>query len=186
VHHSILDWQGQSYLFYHDRDLSPSFDKNRSIRADKLFFNADGSIQKVKPTLRGIGVVNASSEIHIDRYSAKSAEGIAVSFINEANPHAGWKTTFGSAKSWIRFNEVDFGRGAKKSINLRAKASASSTLEIHLDNQDGPLLGRVKIDESTDWKISSATAKKIPKGVHDIVITQAGGDALEVDWLRFR
>lgn len=186
VHHSILDWQGQSYLFYHDRDLSPGFDKNRSIRADKLFFNADGSIQKVKPTLRGVGLVDASSEIQIDRYSAKSAEGITVSFIDDANPHAGWKTTFGAAKSWVRFNEVDFGRGAQKSINLRAKAGASSTLDIHLDNQDGPLLGRVKIDGSTDWKISSAAAKKIPKGVHDIVITQAGGGTVEVDWLRFR
>ena len=186
VHHSILDWQGQSYLFYHDRDLSPAFDKNRSIRADKLFFNADGTIQKVTPTLRGVGLVDAKSEIQIDRYSAKSAEGIVVSFIDQANPHAGWKTTFGATKSWVGFNEVDFGRGKQKSINVRAKAGTSGTLEIHLDSQDGPLLGRVKIGKSTDWKISSATAKKIPKGVHDIVITQTGGNAVEVDWLSFR
>lgn len=186
VHHSILDWQGQSYLFYHDRDLSPNFDKNRSIRADKLFFNADGTIQKVKPTLRGVGLVNAKSEIQIDRYSEKSAEGVVISLIEEANPHAGWKTTFGTAKSWVRFNEVDFGRGTQKSIKVRAKTGASSTLEIHLNSQDGPLLGRVKIDEATDWKISSATAKKLPKGVHDIVVTQAGGDVIDVDWVSFR
>ncbi len=42
--------QGQWYLFYHDKDLSPSFDKNRAIRADKLFFNADGTIRKVIPS----------------------------------------------------------------------------------------------------------------------------------------
>ena len=186
VHQSILDWQGQSYLFYHDRDLSPGFDKNRSIRADKLFFNADGSIQKVKPTLRGVGLVDAKSEIQIDRYSEKSAEGIVVSFIDEANPHAGWKTTFGAAKSWVRFNDVDFSRGKQKSIKVRAKTGSSSTLEIHLGSHDGPLLGIVKIDEASDWKILSTTAKKIPKGVHDIVITQAGADAVEVDWLSFR
>ncbi|RYY76265.1 MAG: carbohydrate-binding protein [Gammaproteobacteria bacterium] len=186
VHHSILDWQGQSYLFYHDRDLSPGFDKNRSIRADKLFFNTDGTIQKVKPTLRGVGLVDAKSEIQIDRYSEKSAEGIAVSFIDDANPHAGWKTTFGATKSWIKFNDVDFGSGKQKSIKVRAKTGASGTLEIHLDSQDGPLLGRVKIDEATDWKISSATAKKIPKGVHDIVITQTGSNAVEVDWVSFK
>ena len=186
VHHSILDWQGQSYLFYHDRDLSPSFDKNRSIRADKLFFSADGSIQKVKPTLRGVGLVDAKSEIQIDRYSEKSAEGIVISFIDEANPHAGWKTTFGAATSWVRFNDVDFGPGTQKSIKVRAKTSASSTLDIHVDSQEGPLLSRVKIDKATDWKISSATVKNIPKGAHDIVITQAGGDAVDVDWLSFR
>ena len=54
------------------KDLSPGFDKNRAIRADKLFFNPDGSIQKVKPTLRGVGLVKAKSEIQIDRFSAKS------------------------------------------------------------------------------------------------------------------
>ena len=186
VHQSILDWQGQSYLFYHDQDLSPAFDKNRSIRADKLFFNADGSIQKVKPTLRGVGLVNAKSEIQIDRYSAKSAGGIVVSFNDEANPLAGWKTTFSAANSWVRFNDVDFGRGKQKTIKMRAKTAASSTLEIHLDSEDGPLLGRVKIGEAADWKISSATAKKILKGVHDIVITQTGADVVEVDWLSFR
>ena len=71
VHHSILDYQGQWYLFYHDRDLSPAFDKNRSIRADKLAFNADGSIRKVTPTLRGVGLVQATSEIQIDRHSER-------------------------------------------------------------------------------------------------------------------
>jgi len=38
VQHSIVEYQGQWYLFYHDKDLSPEFDKNRSIRADSLYF----------------------------------------------------------------------------------------------------------------------------------------------------
>src|SRR5215831_3253651 len=112
VHQSIVEYKGQWYLFYHDRDLSPSFDKHRSIRADKLFFNSDGTIRKVVPTLRGVGLVEAGSHIQIDRYSARSESGVAVSFLDAANPHAGWKTTFNAAKSWVRFNEVDFGSGA--------------------------------------------------------------------------
>ncbi len=36
VHQSIVEYHGQWYLFYHDRDLSPEFDKRRAIRADKL------------------------------------------------------------------------------------------------------------------------------------------------------
>jgi len=46
----------------------------------------------------------------INCYSATSYKGVAVSFLDEANPHAGWKTKFSAAKSWVRFNEVDFGR----------------------------------------------------------------------------
>jgi len=186
VHHSILDYKGQWYLFYHDRDLSPSFDKNRSIRADKLFFNADGTILKVTPTLRGVGLVEANSKIQIDRYSEKSPEGIAVSFVDEANPYAGWKTTFSAVKSWVRFNEVDFGRGNQRSIEVRAKAGGKGALEIHLDKQDGPLLARVQVGQGTDWKIASGAAKKIPAGVHDLVVTQAEAETVEVDWISFR
>ncbi len=190
VHHSIVDWQGQSYLFYHDKDLSPAFDKNRAIRADELFFNADGTIQKVIPTLRGVGFVAANSEIQLDRYSAKSPEGVAVSFLDENNPNAGWKTTFSAAHSWVQFNKVDFGQDKQKSIKMRAKAFGShkhgGTLEVHLDKSTGPLLGRVKVDHATDWKITSTATKQIPKGVHDLVVTQTGMDTVEVDWISFR
>ncbi|GFE89906.1 family 43 glycosylhydrolase [Steroidobacter agaridevorans] len=186
VHHSILDYRGQWYLFYHDKDLSPSFDKNRAIRADKLFFNADGTIEKVVPTLRGVGRVNAGSEIQIDRYSATSGDGIAVAFVDEANPHAGWKTTLSAAKSWVRFNEVDFGAGAQQSIEVRAKAPGRSALEIRLDKEDGPVIGRMEIGQGSDWNIASAAVKGVPAGVHDLFVTQGGGEAIEVDWVRFR
>ena len=185
VHHSLIEWKGQWYLFYHDRDLSPGFDKNRAIRADKLFFNADGTIQKVTPTLRGVGLVDAKSEIQIDRYSAKSQEGIAISFLDDANPYAGWKTTFG-ANSWVRFNEIDFGRGKQKSLAVRAKSPADGALEIRLDKPDGPVISRVKLGSEPDWQTVDVATKKIPAGVHDIFVTQAGTEPVEVDWISFR
>jgi hypothetical protein len=185
VHHSIVDYQGQWYLFYHDKDLSPSFDKNRAIRADRLSFNADGTIQKVTPTLRGVGLVKAGSEIQIDRYSATSDDGIAVSFVDETNPHAGWKTSFTAAKGWVRFNEVDFGPGAQQSIEVRAKAPRGGALEIRLGKQDGPVIGRVEVPAG-DWKIAKVAAKNLPSGVHDLIVTQAGAAAVDVDWVSFR
>jgi len=186
VHHSILDYKGQWYLFYHDKDLSPAFDKNRSIRADKLFFDADGTIRKVIPTLRGVGIVEAKSEIQIDRYSATSGAGVAVSFLDDANPHAGWKTTFSAAQSWVRFNEVEFGQGGQTSIEVRAKALGAGALEIRLDKQDGPVIGRIEVSQGGDWSVASVAAASLPAGVHDLFVTQAGAEAIEVDWVRFR
>jgi hypothetical protein len=185
VHQSIVEYKGQWYLFYHDKDLSPSFDKHRSIRADKLFFNADGTIRKVIPTLRGVGLVQATSPIQIDRYSATSGEGVAVSFLDEANPHAGWKTTFSAAKSWVRFNEVDFGRGGQKRVDVRAKALGGGALEIRLDRLDGPVIGRVEVGPGSEWRAASAAANGVPAGVHDLVVTQDGTQAVEVDWVSF-
>jgi hypothetical protein len=186
VHHSLVDFKGQWYLFYHDRDLSPSNDKRRSIRADKLFFNPDGTIQKVKPTLRGVGLVAAKNEIQIDRYSAKSEEGVSIAFLDDANPHAGWKTTFSGAKPWVRFNEVDFDRGGKRKVEVRARAAGEGTLELRLDQADGPVVGRVKVGAGNEWATVSASARKLPAGVHDLIVTREGSEPVEVDWVRFR
>ena len=138
------------------------------------------------PTLRGVGLVEAKSQIQIDRYSATSPDGVAVSFLDEANPYAGWKTTFSAANSWVRFNEVDFGQGGQKSIAVRAKSEAGGTLEVHLDKQDGPLVGRAKISKGSDWKTLSVKTNKLPAGVHDLVVTQTSGGPVEVDWVTFK
>jgi beta-xylosidase len=183
-HHSIVEYRGQWYLFYHDRELSPSNDKRRAIRADKLYFNDDGSIRKVIPTLRGVGLVNAGSQIQIDRFSERSGDAVAVSFLDDANPHAGWKTTFNAAQSWLRFNEVDFDRGGQKTMEVRAKAAGKGALEIRLDSQGGPVIGRVAVDG--DWNIAQAGVKKVPAGVHDLFVLHTGAGTVEVDWLSFR
>ena len=185
-HHSIVEYKGQWYLFYHDRDLSPDFDKRRSIRADKLYFNDDGSIRKVTPTLRGVGLVNATSEIHIDRYSARSSDGVKVSFLDDANPHAGWKIEFTGAPSWLRFNQVDFGRGGQKAIEVRARAGGKGMLEVRLYRVDGPVVATIELDGKTDWNVAKAHAKKIPPGVQDLFVIQTGAAPVEVDWVRFR
>ena len=60
-HHSLVEYKGEWYLFYHHNDYSPQFDKNRSARIDRVIFNEDGTIQPVTPTLRGVGISPARS-----------------------------------------------------------------------------------------------------------------------------
>ncbi len=91
-HQSIIEFNNQWYLFYHNNDLSPKFDKNRSIRVDSLFFNPDGTIRKVKPSLRGVGVTSATRQIEIDRYSHISPEGVSIGLLDTLNTFKGWKT----------------------------------------------------------------------------------------------
>ena len=50
-HGSIVEYKGQWYIFYHNQDLSGQGNL-RSICVDKVFFNEDGTIQKVKQTRR--------------------------------------------------------------------------------------------------------------------------------------
>lgn len=81
-HQSIVQYKNQWYLFYHNNDYSPNFDKNRSICADSLFFDADGSIRKVIPTLRGVGQTLASGNIQLDRYADISKTGASIVFLD--------------------------------------------------------------------------------------------------------
>ena len=50
MHGSVVEYKGQWYIFYHSATLSGGIGNLRSICFDKLFFNADGTIQKVKQT----------------------------------------------------------------------------------------------------------------------------------------
>jgi hypothetical protein len=184
-HHSLVEYKGQWYLFYHDMDLSPEFDKNRSIRADALFFNEDGTIRKVVPTLRGVGIVDAKSKIQIDRYSAVSDAGTSVSFLNSADKFAGWKITLDGSNAWVRFNRVDCGKGGLRTVNIRAASSTGGSVEIHLDSLDGPVVAKVKIDRGTEWNIAHSKPGRIPSGLHNLFVTQTEKSIVALDWVRF-
>jgi hypothetical protein len=185
-HHSIVEYKGQWYLFYHDKDLSPDFDKNRSIRADKLFFNADGTIQKVVPTLRGIGVADAKSLLQIDRYSAVSKEGVTMSFLNDADRRQGWQVALEGADAWVQFNDVEFGAKGLKALTARAQSAAGGRIEIHLDTVNGPLLARVEVGKVADWKVVRSKLAKAPSGVHNLVVALRGGGPVQLDWVSFQ
>ncbi|HLP77999.1 MAG TPA: family 43 glycosylhydrolase, partial [Candidatus Paceibacterota bacterium] len=186
VHHSIVEYKGQWYLFYHDRDLSPAFDKNRSIRADRLFFNDDGSIRKVIPTLRGVGLVNATNKIQIDRYSAISGEGASVSFLNPANTFEGWKLSLNGTNAWARFNEVDFGKVGLKTVNARIASSQGGKIAIRVNAVNGPLVTVVKIPKSSEWQtVKTKLNGTVLTGVLDLFVAQEGDGAVDLDWISF-
>lgn len=184
-HHSLVEYKGEWYLFYHDKDLSPEFDKNRSIRADYLSFNEDGTIKKVIPTLRGVGIVDAKSKIQIDRYSATGNEGVSVAFLNDANRRDGWKISLSEKNAWVQFNKVDFGKNNLKSVNIMSLSSTGGWVEIRLDTVNGPVLAKVEIGKGSEWKVANSKLASVPSGVHDIVVTLDEKNNVELDWVRF-
>jgi hypothetical protein len=184
-HHSLVEYQGQWLLFYHYKDLSPRDDARRSARADYLTFNEDGTIQKVIPTLRGVGICDAKRQIQIDRYSAISPQGVAVSFLDPTNTFAGWKVALTEKDAFVRYDRVEFGTGALKSVKVRAQSATGGAIEVRLDKSDGPLLARVEIPITPDWKEISASLATIPSGLHNLVVTMPEKNDLAIDWVSF-
>ncbi len=184
-HHSIVEYNKQWYLFYHHNDFSPNFDKNRSVRIDSLFFNADGTIQKVEPTLRGVGLTSAQSKIEIDRFTALSSKGVKIEFLDMTNPFNGWKTIFENKGAWIQYNAVDFGDKKVKKAVVNARSEKGGVVQIRLNTVDGPILGEIKISASTAWTTFEAKTSNLPKGVENLVVVSTNANLVEVDWVRF-
>lgn len=184
-HQSVVEYNKQWYLFYHQNALSPKNDKNRSICVDSLFFNADGSIQKVTPTHRGVGITNATQQIQVDRYSKLSATGAAVDFVDSTNTFKGWKTILNSKNAWAQYNAVDFQNGKLKNITARALSLKGSVLQIRLDKIDGPIVAEIEIPKSTEWKDVTTKLKSSFSGVHNLIVIQKDDNPIEFDWLQF-
>ena len=186
-HHSIIEFKNQWYLFYHHNDYSPTFDKARSIRADSLSFNSDGTIKKVIPTLRGIGVSNAQKEIQIDRYSKISEKGASIAFVDPLDNFKGWKTVLNSSDGWIQYDAVDFGKKALKSVVVKAMSSTGGILQIHTKGVNSALIAEVKVPVSADWKEIKALVTKFEEGIQDLSVTlKENNKVVEVDWISFK
>lgn len=178
-HHSIVEYEGQWYLFYHHNDYSPEFDKNRSSRIDSLFFNADGTIQKVNPTLRGVGITDARSIIQIDRYSTIDKAGIE--FIDTKNKFEGWKLVMKEGGAAATYNRVDFGETCPQKVWLRVRTENGGKLTLSID---GKVAAKAKVKKGGEWQTVGASVKGKWNGVHNLTISLLEGD-VEIDWVTF-
>jgi len=184
-HHSITQFQNQWYLFYHHNDLSPAFDKNRSVRVDSLFFEPDGRIRKVTPTLRGVGLTAARRQLQPDRYSRLSTQGATVAFLDTANKFLGWKTQFSSRHGWVQYNGVDFGPRPPRALTLRVAAATGATLQVRLDGPTGPVLAQVAVPKGQQWRELRVPVAGAQPGVHALYLASQTDAPSEVDWVRF-
>lgn len=60
THGSIVEFKGNWYMFYHNSEIS-SNGTLRSVNVDRLYFNPDGTIQKVIQTTDGVPAVGPRS-----------------------------------------------------------------------------------------------------------------------------
>jgi len=184
-HHSLVQYNGQWYLFYHQSAYSPKFDKNRSVCIDSLFFNEDGTIRKVIPTNRGVGITSALEKIEIDRYSHISPTGISVAFIDTTNTFKGWKAILSKQNSWITYNTVDFGNKKLKSVQVNASSQTGGVIQIRLDKSDGLLLSEVRIPKSASLSLLNTRLSKYQKGIHNLVVVLKDYSTVDIDWIQF-
>lgn len=185
-HQSVIEYNKQWYLFYHQNALSPKFDKSRSICIDSLFFNGDGTILKVTPTLRGVGLTKATDKIEIDRYSSISNEGVEIAFVDTTNTFNGWKCMMNKKGAWIQYNNVDFEVGQIQHVEVRMKGKKGGCIQLHIGDKNGPVIATVKISDCDKWVDINCDVKNVKHGVNNIAVSLCSDEPLEIDWLKFK
>ncbi len=208
-HHSIVQYKGQWYLFYHHNDYSPNFDKLRSARVDSLSFNEDGTIKPVIPTLRGVGISDARKPIQIDRYSSISNTGVTMSFVCEKdtiNRFEGWQLTYKGTDAYSIYNKVDFGEKQVSTITVRVKAPEGARLVVKDLTSKMPTMwgnrpipkefleqmakswgtiASIDVPASNDFMLITLPINNHPKGIVDLKLQSKDGRELSVDWIAF-
>ena len=200
-HHSIVNYKGQWYLFYHQNAFSPRDDKRRSVQIDKLYFNPDGTIQEVKKTMRGVGINQATERIEIDRYSEASSD-VTTQLIDTVNTFRSYEATLPAKGSWIKYKDIDFSCLTDGYVLVSAKAAGNTKFFIREKDANGKILAEIDMtvkpetpagmpamfrrDFSNQWLTQTAALNYTPKGVSDLVITCEGDAGISVDWIQFK
>ena len=182
-HASIVAYNNQSYIFYHNRAVANERGAStyqRSINVDNLYYNDDGSIMQVNAGPTGVSQVK-----RVDAFAVNQAE----MFDNEQgieteDASEGTRNIMMDGGDWVKISGVDFGPGAT-GIDARVAASGGADLEIHLDDINNQPVATLQVTDTgglQNWQTQSASFADVT-GVHDVFLQATAG--LNLNWYQF-
>ena len=206
-HPGICDFKGHSYVFGQNYDLMHletfQHHERRSVSAQEITYNTDGTIRTIpywldQEPMKQLQWLNPYRRVEAETmnwgFGLKSAKmGIENTGIVKDMPESTGKRNMYifdlDDGEYIRLRGVDFGTKGAKQFAITAAATGTATVTLHLDSQDGPVIGTavVKSTGSVD-KYRAFTAKaKNATGVHDLYLcfSQTKGD-VRLDWWQFK
>lgn len=197
-HHSIFEFKGDWYIAYHNRKVAyenGEMDKKareymRSVCIDRLYYNEDGTIQKVEITEDGLKQLK-----YVNPYMRNEAETMAKGMgINTQAKKEGTNERIVNSidnGDYIRIRGIDFGKKSASGFSacIASGAAGKGTMEIRLDGLDGELAGTLSVSNTggwDQWRILKTKVDKI-KGIHDVYLIFRGdeGELFRMDYWSF-
>lgn len=186
-HGSIASFNNQWYIFYHRSSQASNF--NRRVCVEPILFNPDGSINEVEMTTQGVsGPLPASQPIQAWRACLlhgkvrTAAGGPTVS-----DPTVREHLTLIHHGDWASYKYVDFDAQPVDTFHARAASLAyGGTIEIHLDQPDGEIVGACDVPRTGGWQKWAAVACPVhgAKGIRAVYLVFKGRDGLLPETMR--
>jgi beta-xylosidase len=189
-HPGICDYKGHSYVFGQNYDLMhlETFEhhERRSVSATEIQYQADGTIKEVPYWLDQ----KPLQQLHwLNPYQRVEAETMAWGYGLNIVGVVNTCITDLNDGEYIRVRGVDFGSKSARQFCMTAAAKGSATVTLHLNSQDGPVIGSFTIRDtgSTDRFRQFTTKVKGATGVHDLYLTfdKTSGD-VRLDYWQFK
>ncbi|MFP4164826.1 MAG: family 43 glycosylhydrolase [Chitinispirillaceae bacterium] len=183
-HASIIEFQENWYIFYHDRRLSNET-YFRNVSVDLVTYNTDGTMNETAVTAEGpsqIKYLNPFDTVQAETINLQS--GIETAGCSEG----GIMVTSISDGDYIRVKGVDFGAGASN-FNVRAASGSSGgSIELRLGSPEGTLVGTCDITGTGGWNTWETFQCEVTNcsGVEDLYLVFKGTDEpFRLNWYRF-
>ena len=191
-HGGIIDFKGNSYLFYHSGLLPNGGSYGRAACIEQFTYNPDGTIPSVKATKEGPAPVAT-----LNPYNRVEAETMAWSekCTISNNKKNGIYISGTRTKGYIKVREVDFGTQSPASFTASLAAGLDGgILEVRLDSVKGKVLSSISLPRTGGWdkfKTFTSEIKEKVTGKHDLYLCfngqniTAGRELFNFDWWRF-
>lgn len=181
-HGSIVEFEGQWYVFYHRSTHGCKVMRKSCV--EKINFLPDGTIPEVEMTSQGAGPpLNATEEL--DGASACLLHGNV--HIALESSHNEVLTGFQDEDVAI-FKYLDFGEGVE-SVTIKIRPKAGGEIILYADKPWHQRLASISIeptDQGEKWKEIKIDVQPVA-GVHALWLRArgAGNDLFDIDWIKF-
>lgn len=193
-HPGIIDYKGRSYVFGQNTDLlkleTPHYMERRSVSAAEMHYRENGEIMEV-PYWKDCTLNQIQP---LDPYRRVEAETIGWGYglatkrkgdveLCTADNHRDMLVTAIDDGDELTVRGVDFGY-AHSSITFTANAAVrtKTTIELHLDKADGPIVGLLTLQPTAGQFISRHCKVRGANGIHDLVFVFRGSKPDMMDW----
>ncbi len=184
-HAGIVDYQGHSYFFYHNNALPGGGDFKRSVCVEEFSYGADGSIPELTMSEEGPAAIASLDPFQqVEAETIAFASGLKTEVCTDTG--AGMNVTSISDGDFIKVKDVDFLDGVTSFEARVSAASDNATIELHLDSENGTLLGTCEVSGMSSWSTVTCPVSG-GSGKHDLFLkfTGGGGDLFKFNWWKF-
>lgn len=159
THGSIVEYKNHWYMFYHNSDLSGRGNL-RSVCVDEVFFNEDGSIQKVNQTKDGVSAVgpvdpNEYESLHKtydkSEFVEKTDYGLTNVEVKNANFNGKTISGFHIDNATATWSNINGGKGGKALITVTYATPESAVALVNTTADTANTGYFLRFDPTTAW-----------------------------------